>query len=218
MSCDFGLGRSERKVAVAFKMYRHFESASLRKEKKMLKKSLIAIAVLAIALPAVAGDVKIHKDWPTKTIYSWQDITTIDVILDVGYYIHIVNQDDIEVSQVSIDGSDPFFTYYGCSESEVVSNFHATITGDVVATSSAGGSWSATFENLTHGGGAVDEAEIIPGTQQVNICVTGKEVKIQDLFNVDPNDPNNVTGLGGEDDVKVAELTVKVVPYGVQAE
>jgi hypothetical protein len=185
----------------------HFESISLRKEKKMLKKSLIAIAVLAIALPAVAGDTKVHKPWPTKTIYSWQDITTIDVVLDVGYYIHIKNQDDIEVSQASIDGSDPFFTYYGCSESEVISNFHATITGDVVGTSAAGGSWSATFQNLTNGGGAVDECEIWPGTQQVNMCVLGKNVKIENLLE-----------QGGEDDIKVAELTVKVVPYGVLAE
>ena len=200
VSCDFGLGISERKVKVAFKMYRHFGSACLRKEMKMLKKSLIAIAVLAIALPAVAGDTKVHKPWPTKTIYSWQPITTIDVIMDVGYYIHIVNQDDIEVSQTSIDGSDPFFTYLGCSDSEVVSNFHATITGDVVGTSAAGGEWSATFNG-------VDELEIVPGSQTVTICVLGKKVQIQ-----------NLEGLGGEDNVKVAELTVKVVPYGVQAE
>jgi hypothetical protein len=166
---------------------------------KMLKKSLIAIAVLAIALPAVAGDTKVHKPWPTKTIYSWQDITVIDVIMDVGYYIHIVNQDDIEVSQYSADGSDPFFTYYGCSDSEVVSNFHATIAGDVVGTSAAGGNWSATFNG-------VEELEILPGTTNVTICVLGKEVEIQNLE------------LGGEDDVKVAELTVKVVPYGVEAE
>ena len=166
----------------------------------IFKKCISSIVVLAIALPAVAGDTKVHKPWPTKTVYSWQDITTIDVVLDVGYYIDIVNQDDIEVSQTSINGQDPFFTYLGCSDSEVVSNFHAQMTGDVVATSAAGGDWSVTFNGL-------DVLEILPGSTNVTICVLGQNVMIEQLVD-----------LGGEDNVKVAELTIKVAPFGVQVE
>ena len=63
----------------------------------MLKKSLIAIAVLSISLPAIAGDIKIHTPWPKA--YVPQEITKIDVTLDVGFYIHVVDQDPIKVHQ-----------------------------------------------------------------------------------------------------------------------
>ena len=63
----------------------------LRKEKKMFKKSLIAIAMLAMAFPAFAGSVKIHDPWPTQ--YVPQEITTIDVTLDVGFFIHIIRRE-----------------------------------------------------------------------------------------------------------------------------
>ncbi|MCH8193008.1 MAG: hypothetical protein IIA65_03190 [Planctomycetes bacterium] len=155
----------------------------------MLKKSLIAIAVLAIALPAVAGDIKVHVPWPKA--YVPQAITTIDVILDVGFFIHVKDQDPIQVHQVST-ADNPFTTYAGCRTTDVISNFDAKLFGKVKSTSDAGGDWSATFDSS-------DEMHVHPGTTAVEICVRGVKVKIEKL-------------VGGAKDVKVAELTIWVLP------
>jgi hypothetical protein len=156
----------------------------------MLKKSLIAIAVLAIALPAVAGDLKVHKPWPTQ--YVAQEITTIDVVMEVGYYIHVKDQKSIKVSQ-DTSASDPYKTYKGCKTTDIVSNFDAKVSGSVSAASDAGGEWSAQFND---GGSVV----IAPGTTNVNICVYGKKVAIE-----------NLKGQAGTEQ-KVAVLHIKVVP------
>jgi len=156
----------------------------------MLKKSLIAIAVLAIALPAVAGDLKVHKPWPTK--YVPQEITTIDVVMEVGYYIHVKDQKSIKVTQ-DTSASDPYKTYKGCKTTDIVSNFDAKVSGSVSKDSAAGGDWSAKF----NGGGDVT---IPAGTTNVEICVYGKKVDIGSL-----------TGQAGKE-VKVATLHINVVP------
>ena len=155
----------------------------------MLKKSLIAIAVLAIALPAIAGDIKIHVPWPK--VYVAQAITTIDVTLDVGFFIHIKDQKAIKVHQ-DTSASNPFQTYSGCKTTDVISNFDAKIFGKVASASAAGGTWKAKFDGN-------DEMHVHPGTTAVEICVSGTKVKIDKL-------------QGGSKDVKVAELTIWVLP------
>jgi hypothetical protein len=156
----------------------------------MLKKSLIAIAVLALALPAVAGDLKVHKPWPTT--YVAQEVTTIDVVMEVGYYIHVKDQKSIKVSQ-DTSAKDPYKTYKGCKTTDIISNFDAKVSGSVNAESAAGGSWSAKF----NGGGSVT---VPAGTTNVEICVYGSKVAIEKL-----------TGEAGKE-VKVATLHIKVVP------
>ena len=153
----------------------------------MLKKSLIAIAVLAIALPAVAGDLKVHKPWPTK--YVPQEITTIDVVMEVGYYIHVKDQKSITVKQ-DTSASDPYKTYKGCKTTDIVSNFPAKLSSSVKSASAAGGSWSASFT----------PDAITAGTTSVQICVKGSKVDIGSL-----------TGQAGKT-VKVAVLHIMVVP------
>jgi hypothetical protein len=153
----------------------------------MLKKSLIAIALLAIALPAVAGDLKVHKPWPTK--YVPQEITTIDVVMEVGYYIHVKDQKSIKVSQ-DTSASDPYKTYKGCKTSDIVSNFNAKLSGTVNSESAAGGDWKATFS----------PASIPAGTTNVQICVSGAKVDI-----------GNLQGDAGKE-IKVATLHIMVVP------
>ena len=64
---------------------------------KMLKKSLFAVAMLAIVMPAFAGQLKVHEPWPCAPIP--QEVAKIDVIMDVGYYINIVDQKAIKVVQ-----------------------------------------------------------------------------------------------------------------------
>jgi hypothetical protein len=153
----------------------------------MLKKSLIAIALLAIALPAVAGDLKVHKPWPTK--YVPQEITTIDVVMEVGYYIHVKDQKSIKVSQ-DTSAADPYKTYIGDKTTDIVSNFDAKLSGTVTKDSAAGGDWSASF----------DPSTIAPGTTSVKITVKGAKVDI-----------GNLKGDAGKE-IKVATLHIMVVP------
>jgi len=153
---------------------------------KMLKKSLIAIAVLAITMPAVAGQIKIHDPWPTEL--KKVEVCKIDVLMDVGYWIKVDNQDPFWVSQDSAS-SDPYHTYKGCKKTDVLSNFNAQLIIDVAAKSAAGGNWS----------GTATPSVVPPGTTNVEICVTGTKVAIEKL-------------TGGTKKVKVAEVTVKVLP------
>jgi hypothetical protein len=153
---------------------------------KMLKKSLIAVTVLAMCMPAFAGQLKIHGNWPCT--YVAQEICKIDVIMDVGYYIQIVKQDAIKVSQ-DTTSNDPYHTYTGCATKEVKSNFNAALSVSAAATSAAGGSWTAT----------VNPSTVNAGSTQVQFCVTGTGVNIDKL-------------TGGAKDVKVAQITVKVMP------
>jgi hypothetical protein len=153
---------------------------------KMLKKSLIAIAVLAIAMPAFAGKMKIHDPWPTEL--KKVEVAKIDVIMDVGYWIEIVDQKPIKVGQ-DTTATNPYATYTGCKKTDVVTNFNVQLILEAAAASTAGGSWSAT----------ASQAVLPPGKTNIEICVTGTGVKIEKL-------------IGGSKDVKVAEVTVKVLP------
>ena len=156
----------------------------------MVKKSLIAISVLAMAVPAIAGSIKVHTPWPVK--YVPQEITTIDVTLDVGFFIHIKDQKPIKVYQ-DPTAANPFQTYKGCKTTGITSNFEAQVHGKVSATSPAGGSWNATIDGS-------EEAHVHPGNSHgFEICVMGSNVKIDKL-------------QGGSRDVKVAELTMMVLP------
>lgn len=152
----------------------------------MLKKSLIALAVVAIAMPAFAGKIKIHEPWPTALVP--QEVAKIDVILDVGFFIEIKDEKAIKVKQ-DTSSSDPIKTYVGCKKTDVVSNFAAQLMVSAAAASAAGGSWSAT----------IDPSTIPAGTTNVEICVKGTGVDISKL-------------TGGSKDVKVATVTVKVLP------
>jgi len=159
----------------------------------MLKKSLICVAILAIAMPAFAADTYKFHGWDSTTVvtYSWNDICTMNVVMDVGYWINIDCAGDIEVQQDSLLG-DPFYSYSGCSDAIVVqSNFLATLKATAAADSPAGGSWSATIGNA-------NTLEIPIGTTTVTVCVAGTGVKIDKLTQAD--------------NVHVAVVTISVLP------
>jgi hypothetical protein len=171
---------------------------------KMLKKSLIAVALLAIVLPAFAVDPtvldsKFHKPWPGKIVktWNWQAAQTINVVMDVGYWIEIKYTGDIKIAQDASLG-DPFFSYSGCINNvEVKSNFAATIKG-TVATSPEGVAAGLTTAEW---GATIDDAasyDVIAGAAVVKICVTGKKVQIEKL--------------GQQDNFRVAILTIQVIP------
>jgi len=118
------------------------------------------------------------------------DDDTFDAILEIGYYIRIKNDGPIRVRQVP-HADNPYQTYSGCLISDVECNFNAQLTVSAQATSVAGGDWEATVS-----------PDICPsGTTQVEICVMGKNVKVHHL-------------TGGQVGVKVAEVTIQVVPIG----
>ncbi|MCH7917062.1 MAG: hypothetical protein IIC50_03635 [Planctomycetes bacterium] len=154
----------------------------------MLKRVLIATAVLAIALPAAGGDVKVHEPWPT--MYVAVPVTTILVCLDLGFYIHIKDQKCIKVVQ-DASADNPYKTYSGCVTSAVESNFDATITASIKDTSPAKGKWKVQL----NGG---DHVHVPEGFSEVEICVTGEDVEIGKLH-------------GGDADVPVADVTIKLV-------
>jgi hypothetical protein len=147
----------------------------------MLKKSLIAIAVLAIAMPALAGTIKVHDPWPTTLVP--QQVAVIDVVLDVGYYVHIKDQKPIKVVQCG-----NMETYCGCKKTDAKANFEAQLIPSIGSASAAGGNWSATIT-----------PNVINGSANIEICVEGKKVNIGNL-------------AGGAKGIKVAELTIKVLP------
>ncbi|MDH7599339.1 MAG: hypothetical protein QHH07_06855 [Sedimentisphaerales bacterium] len=152
----------------------------------MIKKSLIALAVIAMAMPAFAGKLKIHDPWPTQLVP--QEVCKIDVVLDVGFYIEIVDEKPIKVTQ-DTGSSDPAKTYTGCKKTDVKSNFAAQLIASIAGRSAAGGNWSVT----------VDPSTVPAGTTNVEICVKGTGVDISKL-------------TGGSKNVKVAEVTIKVLP------
>jgi hypothetical protein len=152
----------------------------------MLKKSLFVVATVALlAAAAQAGEIKIH-DWPmTDPEPIPQEVCTINVIMDIGYWIECVNQDDdLKLNQ------DDIHEYSGCLNIEMKSNFAAQLTASISATGAVPGDYSIT---------KLDPSAIPAGTTSVELCVK--------LANAD------LSGVaGGSDNVHVATVTIKVLP------
>jgi hypothetical protein len=179
--------------------FRTFLEPWLRKEKKMLKKTLIAMAILALAMPAFAADTSTTKkfhEWVSTKTYEWATVGQVNVCMDVGYWIQIDFRGKcIEVQQNSALGN-PFESYSGCLDDVVVTtNFNATLKASASSASAAGGDWSATLD----GGSTYVTGG--PGTFAIDVCVAGTKVKIKELA---------VSG----DKQTVAIVTVKVLPTG----
>jgi hypothetical protein len=166
----------------------------------MLKKTLIAIAILGLAMPAFAADTsttkKFHEFIP-KTTYEWATVSQVNVCLDVGYWIRIDFRGKcIEVQQNSALGN-PFESYSGCLDNvKFKCNFDATLKATCSSASPAGGNWSATLDQgSTYVTGG-------PGTFLIDVCVAGTKVKIDKL----------VANAGVKQTVAVC--TVWVLPTG----
>jgi hypothetical protein len=150
-----------------------------------MKRISIALLLGTCVLPAMAGEIKIHN-WPTT--YIPQLVATIDVQMNVGYYIHIIDQKALTVVQ-DTQANDPYHTYVGCKSSEVETNFPCILSAEATATSPAGGTWVPSIN-----------PEYLPiGTSTIDICVVGYNVKIEEL-------------VGGAKNLKVAEISIFVLP------
>ena len=148
----------------------------------MLRRSLFVVAVLSIlAATAGAGEIKVH-DWPTR--YIPQDVCTINVIMDVGYWIHVINQcDNLELQQKDIH------TYEGCIDLYIESNFQATLSTKITPTGAIQG-WYKSW---------INPKNISPGLSTVALCARLENANLSSV-------------LGGTEDVHVATITIRVVP------
>jgi len=149
----------------------------------MTRKLLLAIVILCIlGLPAHAGEIKIHE-WPVSFIP--QEVTTIPVLMDVGYYIQIRDQDNLRIKlrQTAIR------EYSGCTDMVVNANFDLTLSCSISATGAVPGKYTC----------SVAPADVAAPGGTVTVCAQLKEAN---LLNVP----------GGTSDVHVATVTIKVIP------
>jgi hypothetical protein len=152
----------------------------------MLKKSLFVVAALAmLAVTAQAGTIKTHT-WPTTFVP--QELTTIPVYMDVGYYIEVKDQHKIGItlSQVSVKD------FEGCTDIKVENNFALTLTCSIAQDGVVGGKFSCDF------GGGVGSLDLEPGANEVHVCAYLKDA---DVKNSNPSA-----------NVKVANVKLYVVP------
>ena len=81
-----------------------------------MKKALFAVAAVALlAVAAQAGEIKYHE-WPCAPIP--QEITTIPVVMDVGYWVRIKDQDKLKIKLKQ----DAIHDYSGCTTANVETN------------------------------------------------------------------------------------------------
>lgn len=148
----------------------------------MPRRSLLAglLAVLC-ASAAPAGEIKFHV-WPCTPIP--QEIASIPVVMDVGYWIEIVNQDAvIKLKQIAIH------TYEGCTDLYVRTNSNIRLSCSISPTGVIPGTYSCSIAG----------ADIIPPSGHANVCA-----KLTDA---------NLAGRpGGTTNLKVAVVTVRVAP------
>jgi hypothetical protein len=149
----------------------------------MLKKSLFLVAAVALlAATAQAGEIKTHS-WPTT--YVPQEVTDIPVVMDVGYWVSIKDQDDLKIKlqQQSIH------SYEGCTNMTVECNFNLKLSCSISKTGAIDGDY----------GCSVSPSDIDNPGGVTSVCATLVDAKLGGT-------------PGGTNDVHVATVTIKVVP------
>lgn len=149
----------------------------------MSRRSLLIIALLVVvcASAAPAGEIKFHF-WPVAPVP--QEIAAVPVLLDVGFWIRIVNQDAIiRLRQITIH------TYEGCVDLLVQTNTNIRLSCTITPTQVVPGTYTC----------SISPADIsIPGGV-ATLCAR--------LTNA------HLGGVpGGTRNVHVATVTVRVVP------
>jgi hypothetical protein len=153
-----------------------------------MKRALLA--VVAAALPAVwaqAGEIKYHE-WPSMPVP--QEITTIPVQMDVGYWIRITNQNDLKI----VLRQEAIHTYSGCTPMTVETNSNLT--------------FSTSIAKVIKDGNAVVPGDYTSSVSPADVDAPGGVLSVcAKLTNADLS-----RVPGGTKGVHVANVTVKVVP------
>jgi len=140
------------------------------------------IAVLAVGVQA--GEIKLHE-WPCQFVSV--EITSIPVVMDVGYYVRIKNQDSLRIKLVQ-DEAD-IHKFKGCTDMSVESNFNLTLSCSISKTGAIDGSYSC----------SVNPTDCNAGSTTVQVCATLTGANL----NGQP---------AGTKDVHVATVKIKVKP------
>jgi hypothetical protein len=152
----------------------------------MLKKSLFVVAAVALlAATAQAGEVKTHS-WPTS--YVAVEVADIPVVMDIGYWVSILDQDDLKIELQQQD----IHTYEGCCDITIECNFNLKLSCSITSTGAVPGDY----------GCSITGAEIDSPGGSATVCATLTDANLKGTTEIS----------GGMDDVRVATVTVKVVP------
>jgi len=153
-----------------------------------MKKALFAVAAVALlTVAAQAGEIKYHE-WPCAPIA--QEITTIPVVMDVGYWVRIKDQGSLKITLKQ----DSIHSYSGCTNMTVETNSCLTFSCSIAKVSKDG-------SVVVPGdyGCSVSPANINAPGGTLTACAT---LSNADLGKVP----------GGTKGVHVANVTIKVVP------
>jgi len=150
-----------------------------------MKRSVVVGAVAALLAAVVqAGEIKTH-DWPTQFVPL--EITSIPVVMDIGYYIRIKDQDKLRIKLVQDELN--IHTFKGCVDMVVESNFNFVLSASITKTGAVAGDYSVTIDPTTGQSGSTT----------VKVCAELKNAEL--------------TGqLAGTKDVQVATVKIKVKP------
>jgi hypothetical protein len=158
----------------------------------MLKKSLFAIALVAIlSVSLSAGEIKFH-DWPGHQpawVYDPVEFgPDIPVTMDIGWWAEILDQADLAIKLLQID----IHSYEGCTDVEILTNFDAELDCVVTPNGVITGDYTSTVtpNTVPVGGGIVE------------LCVQ-------------LNDANLAGQPGGTEDVLVATARMTIIPTGL---
>jgi hypothetical protein len=132
-----------------------------------------------------------------KKAHQEEDVCSIDVVLEVGHYIHIVDKSPIKVQQYGM--ADPLRTYRGCKVTDVYSNYPFLMIVSAHGTGPGCGKWRAEVGPERYVGGWMDNFPLNTGRNRVKICVQGENVDIGRL-------PANYVGY------KVAKVVIQLLP------
>ena len=116
----------------------------------MLKASAITVAVAALLATGVqAGEIKTHT-WPVQFVFL--EITSIPVVMDIGYYIRIKDQDKLKIKLVQ-DELD-IHKFVGCVAMVVESNFNAVLSASITQTGAVIGDFTVSLDTSTANAGS----------------------------------------------------------------
>ena len=153
-----------------------------------MKKALFAVAAVALLAVAVqAGEIKYHE-WPCTP--TPQEITTIPVVMDVGYWVKIPDQDKLKIELKQ----DAIHDYSGCTNATVETNSCLT--------------FSCSISKISQDGNVVVPGDYSCSVSPANLDAPGGTLTV--CAKIAKADLSKVPG--GTKGVHVANVTVKVVP------